>query len=63
MRLSEMTSNSCDLIFPSDALPTFEGLNNRIIWTLNLEGKVNMRPKVKDSLALTLNPLSETDFR
>ena len=63
VRLSEMTANSCDLILPADALPTLQGKNNRIIWTLNFEGKVNKRPKVKESLPLTLNPLSETDFQ
>ena len=63
IRPSEMTANSCDLIFPADALPTFKGKNNRIVWTLHLEGKVSKRPKVKESFPLTLNPLSETDFQ
>ena len=61
--LPEMISNECDLIFPAEALPSFEGQHNKILWFLKIHGAVHRRPDVKEEIPLILQPLEPTDFR
>ena len=62
-RNAEFKGNECELIIPSDTIPTFEGENNKITWSLNLTADVKRRPNVKEGIALTILPLTETDFQ
>lgn len=61
--LPEILGNECDLIIPADALPSFKGTNNKISWFVHIHAKVRARPDVRDSIALTIHPYEETDFR
>ena len=62
-QLTQMRAHECDLIFPTDALPSFEGQNNQIDWFINFHAAVQRRPDVKEELPLILQPLDPTDFR
>ncbi len=61
--LPEMIANECDLIFPSDTVPTFVGKQNQIRWQLHLYAEVKNRPDVREEIELILQPLTEDDFR
>ena len=62
-QLTEMRDNDCDLIFPTDALPSFEGQHNQIDWFIQFHAAVHRRPDVKEDLPLILQPLDPSDFR
>ncbi|MGJ8726488.1 MAG: DUF3592 domain-containing protein [Roseibacillus sp.] len=61
--LPEMIANECDLIFPADTLPSFEGEHNKICWCLRMNAAVKARPDVREEIEITLQPLTENDFR
>jgi hypothetical protein len=52
----EIAAGSIGFVLPRDTMYSFEAPNNKIIWSLDIHGRIDRWPDVKESFKLTVAP-------
>ncbi len=53
---NEIVSGCVGFVLPQDTMHSFEAKNNKILWSLNLHGRIRRWPDVKESFQITVTP-------
>jgi hypothetical protein len=52
----EIASGQVGLVLPQDTMHSFEAENNKILWSLDIHGRIQGWPDVKESFGITVTP-------
>jgi len=53
---TEIASGQVGFVLPQDTMHSFEAENNRILWSLDVHGRIRHWPDVKESFKVTVTP-------
>jgi hypothetical protein len=56
----EITAGSVGFVMPPDTMHSFEAPNNKIVWSLDVQGAIARWPDVKESFKLSVTPARES---